>query len=85
MDCSDCTNKTCLKTKKPCKEIEALMSKQGIYSIDYIRPQNSSKNRFEGYGQNREIPVDNVDDVATQRALHLRGGKKDVKRYPETQ
>jgi len=54
MDCSNCTNKTCLKTKKPCKEIELELNKQGIHRADWIRP------RMTGGKEYREIPFSNL-------------------------
>jgi len=86
MDCQTCTNKTCLNTGKPCRDIELMMKKEGIYSRDWIRPRVSPlKMTRDQLARNRETPVENIDGVATQRAIHIKGGKKETKKYNETQ
>jgi len=67
MLCSECTNKTCLKTGKPCKIIEKYFQKEGIYSRDYIRPQlpRSIKKQLKKRGVKdnvkwREIPFSSM-------------------------
>ena len=54
--CEDCTNKTCIKSGKPCKEIEGLLQKEGIFGRDWIRPMRSFKARGDGKGKFREVP-----------------------------
>lgn len=59
MFCNTCTNQTCLKTGKPCKEVEKHLKSQGIKSANWIRPEVSPKKRDkEGniYSRYREIP-----------------------------
>jgi len=36
MDCSNCTNKTCLATKKPCLKIERRLRQEGILPDKWI-------------------------------------------------
>ena len=69
----------------PCTKLNKYLKDNGIYSADFIRPQISSAKRSDGMGKSREIPVSDIDSVAIQRALHLRGGKKSVKKYAETE
>ena len=86
MDCQTCTTKTCLNTGKPCRDIELMMKKEGIYGRDWIRPRVSPvKMTKDQMGKWREMPVENIDDVAIQRALHIKGRKKETKKYNETQ
>ena len=66
----------------PCTKLNKYLKSQGIYSADYIRPRISSSKRGEGVY--REIPVEDIDNTATQRAINLRGRKKSVKKYSET-
>lgn len=62
MDCSNCTNKTCLLTKTPCKAIEKYLRFNGIRGQEWIRPQlprnirKKLKKNGEGMTQWREIP-----------------------------
>ena len=57
MLCEDCVNKSCLKTGKPCDEVEAYLKSQGIFSREYIRPRVSPKrDKKDGIGKWREIP-----------------------------
>lgn len=58
MLCEICKDKTCLKTKKPCKKAEKEMRREGVYSREYIRPQLSSQKRDLGHW--REIPLSNL-------------------------
>jgi hypothetical protein len=58
--CETCQNKTCLKSGKPCKEVEKLMRAEGIYSADYIRPQMPSGKK-NVWGNWREIPTSNLN------------------------
>lgn len=62
--CSECKDKTCLKTKKPCNQVEALLRSEGIYSSDWIRPMMPSNKRSDGGSVWREIPFSslNVDE-----------------------
>ena len=59
-DCSSCLNKTCIKTGKPCQEIELMMKKEGIYSRDWIRPMRSSALRKDGKYQAKEVPFSSL-------------------------
>lgn len=66
MDCKKCTDKKCLKTKKPCQKVEIWLRAQGIYSSNWIRPRVSPKKLKDGLGKWREIPftaleVDEMD------------------------
>ena len=61
--CLDCTKKTCLKTGKPCKNVERILRRLGIYSRDWIRPRVSSKKAKDGKGPWREIPFSMLSDV----------------------
>jgi len=56
--CQKCKDQTCLKTGKPCDEIEKFLRSEGIKSRDWIRPKISNKldNERGGYGRYREIP-----------------------------
>jgi len=56
--CQNCKDQTCLKTGKPCEEIETLLRSEGVKSRDWIRPKISNKLDSErgGYGRYREIP-----------------------------
>ena len=58
--CEKCTNQTCLKSGKPCKELNKLLKADGIHSADYIRPKVYSKKRKDGYGKWREIPFSSI-------------------------
>ena len=78
--CQDCKDKKFCST--PCAALNKYLKDNGIYSADYIRPRISSSKRGEGVY--REIPVEDIDNTATQRAINLRGRKKSVKKYSET-
>ena len=57
MTCQECPKvSTC---RKPCKEIEQELRKQGIYSTEYIRPQMPSHLKKAG-NKWREIPFSDV-------------------------
>ena len=58
--CSECKDKSCLKTGKPCEDVEALLRAEGIYGARYIRPRVSSSERRRGYGKWREIPFSSL-------------------------
>lgn len=77
MTCEQCPKYN--KCKSPCEAIEKQLRDNGIYSQDWIRPQVSKEKRTDGLGYHREIGVDNIDDVAIQRAFELKYGKKKPK------
>ena len=60
MTCTECQNKICLKTGKPCLEMERLMRKEGIYGVNYIRPEIDKKKREKGLSKYREIPFSSL-------------------------
>ena len=83
MLCSSCSERrTC---SSPCAALNKYLKDNGIYSADWIRPEMNSSKRNEGLTRNRETPVADIDSVAIQRALQLRGGKKKIKKYAETE
>jgi len=53
--CKTCKDQTCLKSGKPCKEVEKILKKEGIYTRGWIRPKMPS-NKRKDYGNWREIP-----------------------------
>jgi len=57
--CTDCNDKVCLKSGKPCKEIEELLRQEKIFSRDYIRPKMPGKKRKD-WGKWREIPFSSL-------------------------
>jgi len=59
--CDKCKNKTCKITSTPCKKIEILLKAEGIKSKDWIRPKVASKNRSDGLGKWREIPMSSLN------------------------
>ncbi len=79
MLCSTCNNQTCLKTKKPCQDVENELRKDGIWSRNWIRPQMSSCRRDDRLGRSREIGTNNLDNLATGRAFRIKYGKKSHK------
>lgn len=82
MFCSKCpTRSICTEI---CPKVNKLLKSQGIYSADWIRPEVYKKRREDGLGKFREAPVEDIDTVATQRAINIMGRKKSVKKYPET-
>ena len=57
--CEDCKDKKCLRTGKPCEKVERILRREGIHSVDWIRPRMSSGKR--GRGVWREIPFSMLD------------------------
>jgi len=58
--CQECKDKVCLKTGKPCKEVEQMLSSQGIHSADWIRPEMPKNERKPGKSKFREIPFSSL-------------------------
>jgi hypothetical protein len=58
--CKQCQDKTCLKTKKPCEAVEALLRDDGVWDAKWIRPRVASCKRRDGYGPYREIPFSSL-------------------------
>jgi len=74
--CERCRKKECLDIQRPCKRLEELLRRRGIYSANYIRPKRSTQQaREDNLGQWREINVKNIDEVAVNRAYELKYGK----------
>jgi hypothetical protein len=62
--CETCTDRTCEKTGRPCKDLEELLRKEGIYRAEWIRPKMSYFKRQ--MGEWKEIPFsifDNKNDL----------------------
>lgn len=57
--CEICETKSCLQTGKPCKEVEQILRSDGIRSSNYIRPENSKKQRKK-WGRYKEIPFSSL-------------------------
>jgi len=83
MTCENCPKRA--DCKQVCKEMEAYLLEMGIKSAQWIRPKRSGHIRGDGHGTYREVGVKDLDSVATQNAFRIRGRKKVVKTYPETQ
>ena len=73
--CLDCKDKTCLKSKKPCEEVEDLLRSEGIYSRDWIRPEVSKQDRQYGKSKYREIPFSSLPK-GIQRKLGIESPEK---------
>jgi len=66
--CEKCTDKICLKTKKPCEAVEELLRKDKIYSANFLRPQMPSGKKGKGiYSQWREIPFSSLSSVTKRK------------------
>jgi len=63
MFCDTCKDKKCLKTGRPCKEVEKYLKSQGIKKAGYMNPKE-------------EIPVIDIEQVGLQRAFELKYGKR---------
>ena len=61
MNCEHCQNKKCLKTGKPCEEIEDILRNNKIWGRDWIRPRVSSKRAKREGGKWREIPFSSLN------------------------
>ena len=83
--CESCQDKTCLKEKnpkriRPCEKLEALLRSKKVYSRDYIRPrispERTKREKKEESDYLREIPVEDIEKVAEQRAFELKYSQK---------
>jgi hypothetical protein len=63
--CKDC-DQPCQNTGKPCKKVEKILKKEGIYSRDWIRPKMPSDKRKNG--QWREIPMSSLNTKGRKEA-----------------
>jgi len=82
MFCTNCpTKNTC---KSICPAVNRILKKSNIKAANFIRPEVSKEKRRDGEGRSREISVSDISSVAIQRAIHLRGDKKKIKKYDET-
>jgi hypothetical protein len=68
MLCELCEIKVCLKTGRPCEEVESYLRSQGIYSDKYIRKR-------------REIPTQDIEKIYNEQEYIKKYGKK-KKREP---
>ena len=76
MFCNDCKDKTCIKSKKPCKTVEDYLRAGGIYSRDYIRPEVSKQDRRYGKSKYREIPFSSLPK-GMRRKLGIEDGAEE--------
>jgi len=78
--CQTCKEQTCLKTGKPCDEIETLLRSEGVKSRDWIRPRVSpERTKREDKSESnylREIPVENIEKTSEVRAFNLKFSRK---------
>jgi hypothetical protein len=61
MNCEDCNNKVCLKTGKPCEEIEKLLPKLNT-------GRNSRREKTHS--------PEHIEDIAIKRAFRLKYGER---------
>ena len=62
--CQKCKSRPCIKTQKICDKVERLLTKVGIHSANWIRPQVSKEQwRKDGLGRWREIPFSMLADI----------------------
>jgi hypothetical protein len=66
--CKTCQNKSCLKTKKPCKKVEKILRAEGVYSADWIRPEMPNNQKRKKWGRWREIPISSLNSKGRKDA-----------------
>jgi len=54
MFCNDCKDKTCIKSKKPCKTVEDYLRARGIYSRTGLDPSAAARNGKTERGNERD-------------------------------
>ena len=66
MTCKDCKDRDTCKTL--CKDVKKQLTKEGIFSADYMKP------RMTGGALYREVNSVDIEDVAAKRAFKLKYG-----------
>lgn len=63
-NCHSCTDKTCLASGKPCKDIENILAKHGIRSRNYLRPRVSThRSNIDKLGKWKEVDVPDIESL----------------------
>jgi hypothetical protein len=75
--CDECTHKKCQETGKPCREVELILRKEGIWRSNWIRPELPKGERKKQYSKWREIPFTDLHfDMETMEYYDRRTGRR---------
>jgi len=69
MKCATCPRRETCKTL--CKEVKDILKESGIKAVNWIRPRTGDNGTIT-----KEVPVKDIDKVATQRAFQLKSGRR---------